>query len=229
MLRRMERPFSARLLVVAGQCRKVGKTRLIEDILRAFPETDWTCVKITPYSEMHCPVNGPGCRCGPDEHPFAIREEADRSGRSDTSRYLKAGAKTAIWVETKPGHFERSLKPLAENLRRAEWVIIESGTLLKFWRPSVSLLVVNPRRAEMKTSAHSVSNWIDGVVFRSPDFSGWLRGRNQKHAELQGQSSFLHPFCGSFPAQLKQFLRQRYFGPRHQSGKARGVFSVDRA
>ena len=87
MVARPERhPLPGRLIVVGGQCRKVGKTALIVDIIQATPELRWTAVKITPHAESRCPINGRNCRCGPTEHTFSILKEVDRSGRIKLSR-----------------------------------------------------------------------------------------------------------------------------------------------
>ena len=72
-------PFRGFLLAVGGQCRKVGKSTLVADIIQAFPNRHWTAVKITPYAESGCPVNGPSCNCSPEEHAYAIHEETSRA------------------------------------------------------------------------------------------------------------------------------------------------------
>ncbi len=77
-------PFPGFLLAVGGQCRKVGKSTLVADIIRAFPDWHWTAVKITPYAESGCPIKGSSCNCPPEEHSYAIREETCRLGNSDS-------------------------------------------------------------------------------------------------------------------------------------------------
>jgi len=89
-------PFRGFLLAVGGQCRKAGKSTLVADIIQAFPNRHWIAVKITPYAESGCPVNGPACNCSPQDHAYAIREETSRSGNSDSSSFLAAGAHRAL-------------------------------------------------------------------------------------------------------------------------------------
>jgi hypothetical protein len=161
-------PFSGRLIVVGGQCRKVGKTTLIADIIRATPGVRWTAVKITPHAESHCPVNGRNCNCSAAEHTFSIRDEFDRSGRTGTSRYLLAGAQTSLWVQTKDDRVRDVLGPLAEALKGAENIVVESDALVKFWRPTVFLMVLDSLMPETKASARDVMPLADAFVFRSP-------------------------------------------------------------
>jgi hypothetical protein len=161
-------PLSARLIVVGGQCRKVGKTTLIVDLIRATLDLRWTAVKITPHAESHCPLNGRHCACVPSEHTFSIREEADRSGRTSTSRYLLAGAQRSLWVQTKDNCVRDVLDPLAQTLNESENVIIESDALVKFWRPAIFLMVLDSRMTDFKDSAREVMPFADAFVFRSP-------------------------------------------------------------
>ncbi len=63
------------LLVVGGQARKVGKTSVVCDIIRATPELRWTAVKIAGHRH--------------DREP----------DRGDTARYLAAGAVRAMLLD----------------------------------------------------------------------------------------------------------------------------------
>lgn len=161
-------PVPGRWLAVGGQCRKVGKSALLVDIIKAFPNRRWTSVKITPYAESGCPLNGRSCRCAPSEHTFAIREERDLSGISDTSRFLAAGATRSLWVQSKENRLQDSLPALAAELAGAEHVIIESDALVKFWKPYLFLMVLDPAILDFKVSARENLNLADAFVFRSP-------------------------------------------------------------
>jgi len=55
-------------------------------------------MKITQYGHGVCSANGEACDCATADHSFAVSEEKDRSGDSDTSRFLVAGADHSWWV-----------------------------------------------------------------------------------------------------------------------------------
>jgi hypothetical protein len=157
-----------RFIVVAGQCSKVGKTALVVDVIRAFPRMNWTAVKITPYARSGCPINGSGCPCGPLDYGFAIREERDASGTSDSSRFLAAGAVRSFWVETKCNGLPVALASLKAVLKGSGSLIVESNAVVEFWRPDILLLVIDPQIPDLKPSARRLIPFIDVFVLRSP-------------------------------------------------------------
>ena len=88
------------IVVIGGHSRSVGKTSVVAGLIAALPEYNWTALKITQYGHGVCSLNGESCHCATDDHSWAISEEKDRSGESDTSRFLVAGAVHALWVRT---------------------------------------------------------------------------------------------------------------------------------
>jgi hypothetical protein len=214
--RRARPPIRGRLIVVAGQCSKVGKTSLAVDLIKAFPKCDWTAVKMTPYTESGCPVNGKKCRCARGEHTFAIQTEKSRRGTSDTSRFLSAGARKAIWVQTKAGCFEDALKPLVSAIADAKDVIIESNAVMKYWQPDLIFLVLDPRIADFKASAHDVLRFADAFVFRSPYPGG--SSRNRPAIPKSGRPKFLQAPGDALPLDLHEFVRHRFRTKRHLTG-----------
>ncbi|MGH9813757.1 MAG: hypothetical protein ACRD4T_11540, partial [Candidatus Acidiferrales bacterium] len=118
------------LLVIGGHTRNIGKTQLVVEIIRAFPEAAWTAVKITQFGHGVCSLNGESCHCALDEHTFAVEEERDAGGQSDTSRFLAAGARWSIWARTKQGRLAEALPALREQLAGAQNVILESNSVL---------------------------------------------------------------------------------------------------
>jgi hypothetical protein len=219
--RRKKAPFGGGLIVVGGQCRKVGKTALVVDLIRAFPGARWTTVKITPYTDVGCPVHGPSCNCEPKRHTFAIREEQDLSGESDTSRFLAAGAERAIWVQTKEGRVADVLEPLAAKLSGAGNVIIESDAIVKFWKPHLYLMVLDPRRSDFKASARVGLRAADAFVWRSPAPRG--KGKEKRTAAGANRATFLQPLGRPLPGKLRDFLVQRLRGDGHLMWDGRGL------
>jgi hypothetical protein len=198
-------PFRGFLLAVGGQCRKVGKSALVADIIQAFPNRHWTAVKISPYAASGCPVKGPSCVCSPQDHPYAIREEASRSGNSDSSRFLAAGAHRALWIETKEHGLQDVLPALAAELASAEseYAIIESDALMRFWKPSLFIMVLDPSNPDFKGSARENLPRVDAFVFRSP-----LYDSDPRFQSLASSSKprFLQPIASPLPPDLGHFL-----------------------
>ncbi len=141
------------VVVVGGHSRNVGKTSVVAGLIAALPERRWTAVKITQYGHGVCSVNGESCGCAVDEHLWAITPEQDRSGASDTSRFLLAGAHCALWVRTKQGQLAEAMPGLRQALDGAENVIIESNSVMRFLRPDVYLTVLDFETPDFKTSA----------------------------------------------------------------------------
>lgn len=213
-------PSDAKILVVGGHSRSVGKTSLAVDLIRAFPEAAWTAVKITQYGHGVCSINGQGCGCAPSEHTVALDEERDRSDRTDTSRFLVAGAARALWLRAKQGRLAEALPLLGAELAAAGNVILESNTLLRFVRPVLYLVVLNPEQADFKPSAREALDRADALVLRSP-LSGdaWP---DVSPRLFEGKPAFRQGLGEALPEPLRGFVRQRFFGVTGASGSSAG-------
>src|SRR6266496_3685473 len=115
------------VIVIGGHSRSVGKTSVVAGLISALGERHWTAVKITQFGHGICSKDGQACDCAVDDpdHSYAINEEGDRSGESDTSRFLVAGAERALWVRTRQGLLAEAMPRLRREIERAEDVIIE--------------------------------------------------------------------------------------------------------
>src|SRR3979490_1310849 len=120
------------IVIIGGHSRSVGKTSVVAGLIAALPEFDWTAVKITQYGHGICSANGEACDCATSDHSWAISEERDRSGESDTSRFLVAGAQRSLWVRTEQGRLAEAMPTLRQKLEKARNVIVESNSVLKF-------------------------------------------------------------------------------------------------
>jgi len=152
------------LVVIGGHSRSVGKTSVVAGLISALHEFDWTAVKITQYGHGICSANGAPCDCATGNHSWAISEERDRSGESDTSRFLVAGAMRALWVRTEQGRLAEAMPALRQRLEEARNVIVESNSVLKFLRPDLYLTVLDPATADFKNSAREFLDHADAVL-----------------------------------------------------------------
>jgi hypothetical protein len=162
------------IIVIGGHSRSVGKTSVVAGLISALPEFHWTAVKITQYGHGVCSANGQACDCATADHSWAISEERDRSGESDTSRFLIAGAAQTFWVRTEQGRLAEAMPALRQRLADARNVIIESNSVLKFLKPDLYLTVLDPSTADFKNSAREFLDRASAVILhQTPDGPAW--------------------------------------------------------
>jgi hypothetical protein len=156
------------VVVIGGHSRSVGKTSVVAGLIAALPAYHWTALKITQYGHGVCSLNGESCHCATDDHSWAISEEKDRSGDSDTSRFLLAGAVRAWWVRTEQGRLAEAVPTVRRRLAESENVILESNSILKFIRPDLYMTVLDPATADFKRSAQEFLDQTDAVILHAP-------------------------------------------------------------
>jgi hypothetical protein len=162
------------LVVIGGHSRSVGKTSVVAGLIFALRELEWTAVKITQYGHGICSANGEACDCATGDHSWAITEERDRTGESDTSRFLIAGASRVFWVRTEQGRLAEAMPTLRNRLAPARNVIIESNSVLKFVRPDLYLTILDPATADFKKSAQEFLDRADAIILHEQNgASGW--------------------------------------------------------
>jgi len=162
------------LVVIGGHSRSVGKTSVVAGLISALPEFEWTAAKITQYGHGICSANGEVCDCATGDHSWAITEERDRHGDSDTSRFLKAGAMRVFWVRTEQGRLAEAMPTFRQRIEGSKNVILESNSILKFLRPDVYLTVLDPSTSDFKASAREFLDRADAVILHeTPAATAW--------------------------------------------------------
>jgi len=162
------------IIVIGGHSRSVGKTSVVAGLISALQDFDWTAVKITQYGHGICSANGEACDCATTDHSWAISEERNRSGESDTSRFLVAGAVQAWWVRTEQGRLAEAMPTLRQRLEGKRNVIIESNSVLKFLRPDLYLTVLDPSTGDFKASSREFLDRASAVILReAPTRPSW--------------------------------------------------------
>jgi hypothetical protein len=205
-----------RTLVVGGHTRNIGKSALVVDIIRTFPEAAWTAVKITQHGHGVCSIDGKDCDCAPVDHSFALDEEQDRSNCTDTSRFLVAGATRSLWVRTRQGCLGEYLPRMWREIGSASNVIMESNSVLEFLRPELYLMVLDPAKADFKESARRFLHLADAFVLRAPcKDAPWLQANEGPPPVpsfvLEGRPCFEQRLGTELPSSLVRFIRERYF------------------
>ncbi len=152
------------LIVVGGHSRSVGKTSVVAGLIAALPEFHWTAMKITQNGHGICSANGKLCDCATDDHSWAVSEERDRSGESDSSRFLVAGAARSLWVRTRQGMLAEAMPRVRKELAAADNAILESNSVMRFLRPDLYLTVLDAATADFKLSAQQFLDRADAVI-----------------------------------------------------------------
>jgi molybdopterin-guanine dinucleotide biosynthesis protein len=160
------------IVVIGGHSRSVGKTSVVAGLISALREYDWTAVKITQYGHGVCSAHGAPCDCATADHTWAITEEKDRGGESDTSRFLLAGAARALWVRTEQGRLAEAMPALRQRLEHSSYVILESNSVLKFMRPDLYLTVLDPGTDDFKNSAREFLDRAGAVILHDASRTG---------------------------------------------------------
>ena len=155
------------VVVVGGHSRNIGKTSVVAGIIASLPERHWTAIKITQFGHGVCSANGEPCDCETADHTIAISEERNRTSGTDSSRYLAAGAAKSFWVRTRQGQLADAMPRVRKLIASTENVIIESNSVLRFLRPTLSVTVLDPSVSDFKASALRYLDRVDAVLLPS--------------------------------------------------------------
>ena len=157
-----------KLVIVGGQARKVGKTSVIAGMIRGLKMLAWTAVKVSYHSREADSHDAPSADELPPHLDFLLSEERDAQGHGDTSLYLAAGARRALWLRARGDSLSQALPSLLKALQGEEHVIVESNSLLGFLKPAVFLMVIDESRPDVKASARKFLARADALVSVRP-------------------------------------------------------------
>jgi hypothetical protein len=154
------------IVVVGGHARNVGKTSVVAGLIAALRAFDWTAIKITQFGHGVCSVTAEPCSCALNEteHAWSVDEETSRAADTDTSRFLASGAKRVWWVRTKQGHLALAMGRLREIFATSGNVIIESNSVMRFFRPDLYLAVLDPQTVDFKDSSREFLDRADALI-----------------------------------------------------------------
>ena len=147
------------IVAVSGHSRKVGKTSITEGLIAALPEYGWTALKVS--SHRH-PVDSAKDSHKDSVEDYSVIEETNRDGRNDTSRFLKAGARRAFWIQAR--RIETAVPAVCALINDAPFVVIEGNSVLDFIAADFSILVLNGGVAEFKENARGILSRSDALV-----------------------------------------------------------------
>jgi hypothetical protein len=154
------------LVVVGGHSRNIGKTSVVAGLIRKLRERRWVALKITQYGNGVCEhhTGAASCGCEPESgEPFALSEELEPS-KTDTGRFLAAGAERSFWLRVPAGDLPRAAKMVHKILRQGQNVIIESNSVLELVQPDVFLMLLDFSCEDFKPSSLRFLDRADGFV-----------------------------------------------------------------
>jgi hypothetical protein len=152
------------LVVVGGHSRNIGKTSVAESLIAALPHYHWTAMKITQLGHGVCSAVGEPCDCAVElDHPYALSEEI-APGSTDSARFLAAGARRSFWLRTAGGQLGNAVGAIREIVESSENTIVESNSILQFWKPDLYIVVLDFATADFKDSALRYLDRADCIV-----------------------------------------------------------------
>jgi hypothetical protein len=137
-----------------------------------------------------------------------LLEETVRGGQKDSSRYLAAGACRALFLRTRQSDLARGISLLQRALAGSEYVILESNAAVKFIRPDLFLVVLDPGMREFKEYSRRYMELADGFVVRESPTGTWLEKRSS-------QTIFEQRVGEPLPEALLLLIRNRLFAGVH--------------
>ncbi len=198
------------LVVIGGHSRSVGKTSVVAGLIAALPEFHWMAMKITQFGHGICSADGKPCDCATtDDHFKAVSEERDRSGESDTSRFLVAGAERSIWVRTRQGMLGEAMPDIQRRMAGAGNVIMESNSIMGFLQPDLYLTVLDAEQEDFKVSANEFLDRADAVILHQPEMDGTPKWNGVSLNRVAGKPSFLIQPPPYVTPEIVSFVRER--------------------
>ncbi len=152
------------LVVVGGHSRDIGKTSVVAGLIRKLRSRRWTAMKITLYGNGVCAHDGGACGCEPESgEPFALTEEYE-PGKTDTGRFLAAGAERSLWLRAPAGELNKAAGTIHKIIDHGGDVIVESNSIVELVKPDVFLMLLDFSCDDFKPSSLRFMDRADAFV-----------------------------------------------------------------
>jgi len=201
------------LVVVGGHSRDIGKTSVVAGLIRKLRDHRWTAIKITQYGHDACDPHGGACGCeaAPDE-PFALSEEYEPN-RTDSGRFLTAGAERSFWLRTPAGQLARAAVTIQKILGQSVNVIVESNSVLELVKPDVFLMLLDFSCEDFKASSMRFLDRADAflVIDRGINAPLW---QDVARGMWNGKPQFLVKPPNYVTSAVAEFVRSGFSGGR---------------
>jgi len=155
------------IITVSGFCSGVGKTSLVEFLIRRLRPIAALKVTVVDSGLAGCPIDRACGVCEALRAPYRIVTERRRleMPRKDTGRYAAAGAHPVVWVQTRGDCLDEALAAgLAAAAAGPGGVVVEGNTPVTRLEPDVAIMVDQLDRRETKPSATAILDRIQVAV-----------------------------------------------------------------
>jgi hypothetical protein len=183
--RRRTKPKKHPALVgVGGFSAEVGKTTLICDLLRSFPE--WEAIKMSRGHFQSCDHEGQACGASHllSNEPLikSGRDETYLSG-TDTAQYWDAGAANVHLVVATEEQVSVGLTQALERVAAAG-VFVEGNRFTPYLKPDFLLMVAPPDGGTIRPSARRALEYTTALYINEPNgdshrarqrFASWVK------------------------------------------------------
>ena len=203
------------LVVVGGHSRNIGKTSVVAGLIRRLRAKKWVALKITQYGNSVCEHHAGDAKCGCEPEsgePFALSEEYEPS-KTDTGRFLTAGAERSYWLRAPSGELPRAAETVRKILRQGDNVIVESNSVVELVQPDVFLMLLDFSCEDFKPSSLRFMDRADGFVvidrgINAPLWAGVAEGL------WDTKPQFLVQPPRYVTAEVAEFVESRFSGGR---------------
>jgi hypothetical protein len=195
------------LVVVGGQSRGVGKTAVASGIIGHLRHRNWAAIKISRHS--HGSIEGVSMRPLPGGADPCILTEEFEPNRTDSGRFLAAGALRSFWLRVPRGDIRAARHQLAALIASECNVLIESTGALEVLQPDVCLMVLDLGCADWKTACLETLGRADAFVLVDNGVSGSLRMDNMRRVPV-GTPRFLVKPPDYGTAAVAEFVNSRF-------------------
>jgi molybdopterin-guanine dinucleotide biosynthesis protein len=198
-------PMSRTMVAVGGFASDVGKTSLMEELLRAFP--GWEAIKTTRGHYRSCGKSLEACCVSHllSDEPIirSGREETYTAGK-DTGRYWDAGAGNVHWIIVTDAQVEQGINRALERVR-APGVFIEGNSFQQFVEVDYTLMVARPEPGQLKGSARRALPVTDALYLFDDERDATATRESFAHWRA---TSALGDLVGEIPVYTREDLPQ---------------------
>ena len=208
------RPWRRRgaVITVSGFCSGVGKTAVVESVLRVLRPAAALKITVVDSGAAACPIGRACGVCAALTVPFEIvtdRRRIEACGK-DTGRYHAAGAAPVVWVKTHASHLRHALIAGLDQVGDRP-LVVEGNSAVPLLAPDLAIMVDRSgTRRETKPSAARLLGAIDMAIHNRPrwatsadvDAARWRLARDlpgvpvveldARHAPAAGDATFIH-------------------------------------
>jgi hypothetical protein len=191
------------IVVVGGQARKVGKTSVAAGLIAATPERNWVAVKISRHEHVALADASPCWKAD----GWVLTEERDRSGNTDTSRFLAAGARRSFWLRVAEDQLAKAAAVLQHRIVDAGNVLIESDSIMRVFRPDLYLVVLDSSLPDFKQSCQEFLDRASALILH--DSAGTPDGKHLPCGRLMDKPIFRIKPPHYVTEQLLEFMQAK--------------------